>query len=119
MGHNRIFNFSAGPSMLPEKVLERAASELLNYKGTGCSVMEMSHRSSEYDEIIVSVESKLRRIMNIPDDYSVLFLQGGATMQFSMTAMNLIAKTGCADYAITGSFSQKAATGQRNLGQSI
>jgi phosphoserine aminotransferase len=116
MGHNRIFNFSAGPSMLPEKVLERAASELLNYKGTGCSVMEMSHRSSEYDEIIVSVESKLRRIMNIPDDYSVLFLQGGATMQFSMTAMNLIAKTGCADYAITGSFSQKAATEAEKFG---
>ena len=109
MGHNRIYNFSAGPSMLPEKVLERAASELLNYEDTGCSVMEMSHRSSEYDAIIVSVEAKLRSIMNIPDDYSVLFLQGGATMQFSMSAMNLIGNTGCADYAITGDFSKKAA----------
>jgi len=109
MGHDRIYNFSAGPSMLPEKVLERAASELLNYNGTGCSVMEMSHRSPEYDAIIVSVESKLRRVMNIPDNYSVLFVQGGATMQFSMAAMNLMGKTGKADYAITGEFSKKAA----------
>jgi phosphoserine aminotransferase len=95
--------------MLPEKVLERAASELLNYGGSGCSVMEMSHRSPEYDAIIVSVEAKLRRVMGIPDNYSVLFLQGGATMQFSMTAINLMGKTGKADYAITGDFSKKAA----------
>jgi phosphoserine aminotransferase len=109
MGHDRIYNFSAGPSMLPERVLERAAAELLNYRGSGCSVMEMSHRSKEYDSIIVSVESKLRSVMNIPDNYSVLFVQGGATMQFSMVAMNLMGKTGKADYAITGDFSKKAA----------
>ncbi len=109
MGHDRIYNFSAGPSMLPEKVLERAASELLNYNGSGCSVMEMSHRSPEYDAIIVSVEAKLRRVMNIPENYAVLFLQGGATMQFSMVAMNLMGRTGKADYAITGDFSKKAA----------
>lgn len=108
MGHDRIYNFSAGPSMLPEKVLQRAASELLNYGGTGCSVMEMSHRSREYDAIIVSVEEKLRKVMDIPDNYSVLFLQGGATLQFSMTAMNLMGNTGRADYAITGNFSKKA-----------
>ena len=117
MGHNRVYNFSAGPAMLPEKVLERAASEMLNYGGTGCSVMEMSHRSKEYDAIIVSVEEKLRRVMGIPDDYSVLFLQGGATMQFSMTAMNLIGKTGCADYAVTGNFSKKAAEEAAKFGR--
>lgn len=117
MGHDRVYNFSAGPAMIPEKVLERAASELLNYGGSGCSVMEMSHRSKEYDAIIVSVEEKLRRIMDIPDSYSVLFLQGGATMQFSMAALNLMGNTGCADYAITGQFSKKASEEAAKFGK--
>ncbi len=117
MGHDRIFNFSAGPSMLPESVLEKAASELINYGGSGCSVMEMSHRSSEYDAIIKSVESKLRLAMDIPDNYSVLFLQGGATMQFSMVPLNLMGKTGKADYAITGNFSNNAAKEAAKYGQ--
>lgn len=116
MGHERIFNFSAGPSMLPEKVLERASSELLNYNGTGCSVMEMSHRSKDYDAIILSVEAKLRAVLGIPDNYSVLFLQGGATLQFSMVPVNLMPKTGKADYAITGNFSKNAAEEAKKFG---
>lgn len=107
MADNRIFNFSAGPSMLPVPVLERAASEMLNYKGSGMSVMEMSHRSKVYDGIIKDVESALRRVMSIPDNYKVLFLQGGATMQFSAIPMNLM-KTGKADYAVTGNFANGA-----------
>ncbi|MDR1117584.1 MAG: 3-phosphoserine/phosphohydroxythreonine transaminase [Oscillospiraceae bacterium] len=117
MGYNRIFNFSAGPSMLPEKVLERAAGELLNYGGSGCSVMEMSHRSKAYDAIIVSVEEKLRQVMEIPEDYNVLFLQGGATTQFAMAPINLIGRTGKADYAVTGNFSKKAAEEAEKYGE--
>jgi len=95
--------------MLPETVLERAQSELLNYGGSGMSVLEMSHRSKTYDAIIVSVEEKLRSVMAIPENYNVLFLQGGASLQFAMVPMNLIGKTGVADYALTGQFSTKAA----------
>ena len=105
---SRIFNFSAGPSMLPEIVLERAAADMLDYQGSGMSVMEMSHRSKVYDKIIKSTEKKLREIMSIPDNYKVLFLQGGATLQFSMIPMNLLVKSGKADYIVSGSFSGKA-----------
>ncbi len=103
----RVYNFSAGPSMLPLQVLETAASEMLNYKGSGMSVMEMSHRSPVYDEIIKEAEALLRKLMNIPDNYKVLFLQGGASTQFAAIPLNLM-KTGKADYIVSGQFSGKA-----------
>ena len=105
--YDRIFNFSAGPSMLPISVLEKARDEMLNYNGSGMSVMEMSHRSKVYDEIIKDAEKLLREVMNIPENYKVLFLQGGASLQFASVAMNLM-KTGKADYVVTGQFSGKA-----------
>lgn len=107
MADKRIFNFSAGPSMLPVSVLERAASEMLNCNGSGMSVMEMSHRSKAYDAIITETEAALRRVMQIPENYKVLFLQGGATTQFAAIPMNLL-KTGKADYAVTGNFANNA-----------
>lgn len=94
--------------MLPLPVLERAAGELVCYPGAGCSVMEMSHRSRSFEDILFGAEAALRRLMNIPDDYAVLFLQGGATMQFSMVPMNLAPRGGTFDYAVTGQFAQKA-----------
>ncbi|MGI6085512.1 MAG: 3-phosphoserine/phosphohydroxythreonine transaminase [Acetivibrionales bacterium] len=103
----RVYNFSAGPGTLPEEVLKQAADEMLDYKGSGMSVMEMSHRSSVYDEIQKKAESTLREIMNIPDNYKVLFLQGGAHLQFSMIPLNL-KKNGKADYLITGTWAKKA-----------
>lgn len=105
---NRVYNFSAGPSMLPESVLERAASEMLDYEGSGQSVMEMSHRSNVYDGIIKGAEKLLREVMQIPDDYRVLFMQGGASSQFAMVPMNLMTKSGKADYVLSGQFSSKA-----------
>lgn len=107
MAENRIFNFSAGPSMLPLEVLQKAQSQMLNYEGSGMSVMEMSHRSSAYDEIIKTTEARMRRILNIPENYKVLFMQGGGTMQFSMAPLNLL-KKGKADYIVTGYFADKA-----------
>lgn len=104
----RVYNFSAGPSMLPEKVLQTAASEMLDYKGSGQSVMEMSHRSKDYDAIIKECESLLREVMNIPDNYKVLFLQGGASSQFAMVPLNLMNKNKKADYVITGQWANKA-----------
>lgn len=104
----RVYNFSAGPSMLPESVLKIAADEMLDYKGSGQSVMEMSHRSKVYDEIIKGAEDLLREVMNIPDNYKVLFMQGGASSQFAMVAMNLMTKSGKADYVLSGQFSTKA-----------
>lgn len=104
----RIYNFSAGPSMLPEEVLQTAAAELLEYGETGQSVMEMSHRSKEYQAIIDAAEKDLRDIMNIPDHYKVLFLQGGASTQFAMVPMNLMTGSGKADYIITGQWAKKA-----------
>ncbi|MCI8590650.1 MAG: 3-phosphoserine/phosphohydroxythreonine transaminase [Clostridiales bacterium] len=104
---NRVYNFSAGPSMLPMSVLEKAASELICYEDSGMSVMEMSHRSPVYDKIITSAQASLRKLMNIPDNYKVLFLQGGASTQFAAVPLNLM-KTGKADYVITGQFSKKA-----------
>ena len=92
---SRVYNFSAGPAVLPECVLKEAAEEMLNYRGTGMSVMEMSHRSKAYDEIIKTAEADLRELMNIPDNYKVLFLQGGASQQFAMIPMNLMKKQSC------------------------
>lgn len=107
MAENRIFNFSAGPSMLPTEVLEKASSQMLNYEGSGMSVMEMSHRSKTYDQIITKTQERMRSILNIPDNYKVLFLQGGATSQFSMVPLNLL-EHGKADYIVTGYFAKKA-----------
>jgi len=103
----RVYNFSAGPSMLPLPVLEKAASELVNYGDAGMSVMEMSHRSPVYENIIKKVEADFRKVMNIPDNYKVLFLQGGASTQFAAIPLNLM-KTGKADYICSGQFSTKA-----------
>ena len=107
MGY-RAINFSAGPSTLPEEVLKKAAAEMLNYEGTGESVMEMSHRSAEFQKIIDDAEQNLRDLMNIPDDYYVLFLQGGGTLQFSMVPINLLTNSKKADYIITGNWAKKA-----------
>ncbi len=104
----RVYNFSAGPSMLPEEVLKTAAAEMLEYGETGQSVMEMSHRSKEYQAIFDQTVADLREIMNIPDDYEVLFLQGGASTQFAMVPLNLMTKNGKADYIITGQWANKA-----------
>ena len=103
----RVYNFSAGPAVLPESVLKEAATEMLDYNGTGMSVMEMSHRSKAYDEIIKTAEADLRELMNIPDNYKVLFLQGGASQQFAMIPMNLM-KNKVADYIVTGQWAKKA-----------
>ena len=103
----RVYNFSAGPAVLPESVLKEAAAEMLDYNGTGMSVMEMSHRSKAYDEIIKTAEADLRELMNIPDNYKVLFLQGGASQQFAMIPMNLM-KNKVADFIVTGQWAKKA-----------
>ena len=105
---SRVYNFSAGPSMLPESVLKRAADEMLDYNGSGQSVMEMSHRSKVYDAIIKEAEALLREVMNIPENYKVLFLQGGASSQFAMIPLNLMNKNHKADYVITGQWAKKA-----------
>ena len=104
---SRVYNFSAGPAVLPEEVLKEAADEMLDYKGTGMSVMEMSHRSKAYDTIIKEAEQDLRDLMNIPDNYKVLFLQGGASQQFAAVPMNLM-KNKKAAYIITGQWAKKA-----------
>ena len=104
---SRVYNFSAGPAVLPEEVLREAAEEMLDYKGTGMSVMEMSHRSKAYETIIQESEADLRELMNIPDNYKVLFLQGGASQQFAMIPMNLM-KNRVADYIVTGQWAKKA-----------
>ncbi len=105
---SRVYNFSAGPSMLPEPVLKRAAAEMLDYQGSGQSVMEMSHRSPVYDAIIKDAQRLLREVMGIPDNYQVLFLQGGASSQFAAVPMNLMTKSRKADYVLSGQFSTKA-----------
>ena len=105
---NRVYNFSAGPSMLPVPVLEKARDEMLCYGDSGMSVMEMSHRSAVYDDIIKGAEKLLREVMNIPDNYKVLFMQGGASTQFSAVPLNLMTGSGKADYIISGQFSKKA-----------
>ena len=107
MGTQRVYNFSAGPSMLPLEVLERAGAEITNYQGSGMSVMEMSHRSKMFENIIQEAESDLRDLLEIPDNYKVLFLQGGASQQFAMIPMNLM-KNRVADYIVTGQWAKKA-----------
>ncbi len=104
----RVYNFSAGPSMLPESVLAKAAAEMMDYQGSGQSVMEMSHRSKVYQGIFDETEALLREVMDIPDNYKVLFLQGGASTQFAMIPLNLMTGSGKADYVVTGQFAKKA-----------
>ena len=104
----RVYNFSAGPSQLPESVLKKAAAEMLDYEGSGQSVMEMSHRSKVYDSIIKGAEQLVRELYNVPDNYKVLFLQGGASSQFSMIPLNLMNKNKKADYVVTGQWAKKA-----------
>jgi len=116
MAYDRIYNFSAGPSILPEKVLEDIRDNLMNYKGSGMCVMEMSHRSKVFDTIIKEAEQDLRDLMNIPDNYKVMFIQGGATLQFAMIPMNLM-KNGVADYIVTGNWSKKAYAEAKKYGK--
>ncbi len=104
----RIFNFSAGPAMLPLSVLERARDEMLSFRGTGMSVMEMSHRSNIFRDVLEKAESGLRGLLSVPDNYRILFLQGGATLQFSMVPINFLGETETADYIITGAWGKKA-----------
>ena len=112
----RVYNFSAGPSMLPEQVLRTAQAEMLDYHGSGQSVMEMSHRSKWFEEIIQNTEASLRRLMQIPDNYKIGFFQGGATQQFAMVPLNFMT-TGKADYIVTGNFSNLAAKEAAKFGQ--
>src|SRR5688572_21196833 len=105
--YDRVFNFSAGPSTLPVPVLEQVRDELLNYQGTGMSVMEMSHRSKPYEAIIAAAEADLRTLLGVPDNYKVLFLQGGASMQFGMVPATFL-QGGSADYITTGAWGKKA-----------
>ena len=114
----RVYNFSAGPAVLPEEVLKEAAEEMLDYKGCGMSVMEMSHRSKVYDTIIKEAEQDLRDIMNIPDNYKVLFLQGGASLQFAMIPMNLM-KNKKAAYIVTGQWAKKAYQEAQIYGEAV
>lgn len=116
MKYDRIYNFSAGPSILPEPVLEEVAAEVLNYRGSGMSVMEMSHRSKVFETIVNEAEADLRELMGIPGNYKVLFIQGGATLQFAMIPMNLM-KNGVADYIMTGSWSKKAYNEAKKYGK--
>ncbi len=108
MSSERVYNFSAGPSMLPLEVLVRAGSEITNYQGSGMSVMEMSHRSKVFDGLFQETKARFRRLFHVPDNYHILFLQGGASAQFSMVPLNLMGRTGKADYAVTGNFSNIA-----------
>ena len=116
MFDNRVYNFSAGPSMLPESALKKAQDELLNYGKSGMSVMEMSHRSKAYIEIFDETQALLRKLLKIPENYKILFLQGGASLQFAAVAMNLMTGNNTADYIVTGSFSKKAATEAKKYG---
>jgi len=113
----RVFNFSAGPSTFPLEVLEEAAREMTNYKGTGMSVMEMSHRGKPYVAIFDETKADLKRILNVPDTHEILFMPGGATLQFSTVPMNLIGKSGKADYAVTGNFSNIAMKEAKRYGE--
>lgn len=113
----RVYNFSPGPSTLPLPVLEKAQKELLNYEGTGMSAMEMSHRSRTFQDIVNSAQELLAELMDIPKNYKILFLQGGATTQFSMVPLNLFSKNKKADYAITGNFAKKAAQEAQRYGE--
>ncbi len=114
----RVYNFSAGPAVLPEEVLKEAADEMMDYKGSGMSVMEMSHRSKVYDEIIKDAEKDIRDLMNIPDNYKVLFLQGGASQQFAAVPMNLM-KNKKAAYIVTGQWAKKAYQEAKMYGEAV
>ena len=114
--YDRLYNFSAGPAVLPVEVLETARDEMLNYQNSGMSVMEMSHRSKTYDNIIKTAEANLRELLNIPSNYKVLFMQGGAHLQFSMVPINLL-KNGVADYIVTGQWAKKAYTEAQKYGK--
>ena len=116
MEYGRIFNFSAGPATMPVEVLEEVAAEVLNYRGSGMGVMEMSHRSKVFQTIIDEAEADLRELMGIPENYKVLFIQGGATLQFAMIPMNLM-KNGVADYIVTGAWSKKAYSEAKKYGR--
>ena len=113
--YDRVYNFSAGPATMPEPVLEEIRDEMMNYRGSGMCVMEMSHRSKVFQEIYDNAEADLRKLMAIPDNYKVLFIQGGATLQFSMIPMNLM-KNGAADYIVTGAWSKKAFNEAKKFG---
>lgn len=116
---SRVYNFSAGPSCLPEEVLNECAAEMLDYKGTGQSVMEMSHRSKAYEPIIQDAEAMVRKLMNVPENYKVLFLQGGGSTQFAMVAQNLGIHSGKAAYIETGVWAKKAAAEAKKLGVDV
>lgn len=116
MTRDKVFNFSAGPSVLPESALKSAADELLNFGGSGMSVMEMSHRSSIYQDIFDSTKERFRKALHVPDTHEILFLQGGASTQFSMVPLNLMKENGSADYAVTGNFSSIAAKEAKKYG---
>ena len=116
---SRVYNFSAGPSMMPEWVLKTAAAEMLEYGSSGQSVLEMSHRSKDFTAIIQDCEERLRRLMNIPDNYKVLFLQGGASTQFAMIPLNLLGKNGKAGLVNTGNWSKKAMKELKKIGAFI
>ncbi len=118
MKYNRTFNFSAGPAMMPEPVLEEIRDEMMNYRGSGMCVMEMSHRSAVYQQIIDEAEADLRELMEIPDNYKVLFIQGGGTLQFAMVPMNLM-KNGKAVYIETGAWSKKAIAEAKKYGEVV
>ena len=116
MKYDRVYNFSAGPAMMPEPVLEEIAAEVLNYRGSGMSVMEMSHRSKVFQDILAQAEADLRELMHIPENYKVLFVQGGGTVQFAMVPMNLM-KNGVACYVETGAWSKKAIAEAKRYGE--
>ena len=116
MKYDRVYNFSAGPATMPVEVLEEIRDEMLNYKGSGMCVMEMSHRSKVFQQIIDEAEADLRTLMGIPDNYKVLFIQGGATLEFAMIPINLC-KNGVFDYIVTGNWSKKAATEAKKYGK--
>ena len=116
MKYDRVYNFSAGPAMMPEPVLEEIAAEVLNYHGSGMSVMEMSHRSKVFQDILAEAEADLRTLMNIPENYKILFVQGGGTVQFAMVPMNLM-KNGVACYVETGAWSKKAIAEAKRYGE--
>lgn len=113
---DRVFNFSAGPSGLPLEILQQAQADMINYKNCGMSVMEMSHRSEDFEEIIKTAESDLRDLMKIPENYKVMFLQGGGTLQFSMVPLNLLRSSKKADYIVTGQWAKKAAKEAQKFG---
>lgn len=117
MSREKVYNFSAGPSMMPESVLNKAGSEISDYKGSGMSVMEMSHRSSLFGEIFAETKRKLKEALNVPDSHEILFLQGGATLQFAAIPLNLMGSGKSADYAVTGNFSGLAAKEAEKYGR--